>query len=73
MHYISSTVKLLTQRRDPNTPPDTYTKSLGLLQLIIRQAPNTTHGFPADARSFYYHRTAQDVGIGLSVWQGYFQ
>ncbi|TBU46794.1 Piwi-domain-containing protein [Dichomitus squalens] len=61
------------QPRNASVPPDNNTKSLSLLQLIVRQAPNIRHHFPADARAFYDIATAKYLDVGLSVWRGYFQ
>ncbi|KAI9064296.1 Piwi-domain-containing protein [Trametes sanguinea] len=47
--------------------------SLNLLQLIVRQAPNMRHKFPADARSFFIAHNARDLRRGISAWRGYFQ
>ncbi|TBU32359.1 Piwi-domain-containing protein [Dichomitus squalens] len=71
----SDAVRSLTRRRSSNDPSamDMNAKSLGLLQLIVRQAPNMRHGFPADARSFYVDSKAKDLRIGLSAWRGFFQ
>ncbi|KAH9854098.1 Piwi domain-containing protein [Lenzites betulinus] len=65
-------VQKLTQRRSPNDPSDNI-MSLNLLQLIVRQAPNMRHNFPADARSFYIDHNSKTIGGGLSAWRGYFQ
>ncbi|KAI0374754.1 Piwi-domain-containing protein [Pilatotrama ljubarskyi] len=46
---------------------------LNLLQLIVRQAPNMRHNFPADARSFYIVQNARDIRVGLSACRGIFQ
>ncbi|KAL1947711.1 hypothetical protein VTO73DRAFT_13435 [Trametes versicolor] len=67
-----SDVQKLCQRRSPGDPSDS-SMSLNLLQLIVRQAPNMRHKFPADARSFYISHNAKDLRIGLSAWRGYFQ
>ncbi|KAJ3002386.1 hypothetical protein NUW54_g5874 [Trametes sanguinea] len=64
-------VRKLTRKRSPNDPDNTM--SLNLLQLIVRQAPNMRHKFPADARSFFIAHNARDLRRGISAWRGYFQ
>ncbi|KAI1796007.1 Piwi-domain-containing protein [Ganoderma leucocontextum] len=66
-------VRLLTQKQSPHDCSDLHAKSLNLLQLIIRQAPNIRHGFPADSRSFYVDENSRDLRLGLSAWRGFFQ
>ncbi|KAI0336397.1 Piwi-domain-containing protein [Cubamyces sp. BRFM 1775] len=65
-------VRKLTRRRSPHDLSDNA-MSLNLLQLIVRQAPNMRHKFPADARSFYIAHNAKDLRNGLSAWRGFFQ
>ncbi|KAI0831166.1 Piwi domain-containing protein [Trametes gibbosa] len=59
-------------KRSPDDPSDN-SMALNLLQLIVRQAPNMRHNFPADARSFYIAHNSKMIGNGLSAWRGYFQ
>ncbi|KAH9901258.1 Piwi domain-containing protein [Cubamyces lactineus] len=65
-------VRKLTRKRSPHDFSDNA-MSLNLLQLIVRQAPNMRHNFPADARSFYIAHNAKDLRNGLSAWRGFFQ
>ncbi|KAI0361956.1 Piwi-domain-containing protein [Trametes cingulata] len=65
-------VHRLTRKRNPNDPNDNA-MCLNLLQLIVRQAPNMRHNFPADARSFYIAHQAKDLRVGLSACRGIFQ
>lgn len=64
--------KLLRPRQQGDSA-ELNAMSLNLLQLIVRQAPNLRHRFPADARSFYVETNARDLRIGLSAWRGFFQ
>ncbi|CDO70771.1 hypothetical protein BN946_scf184798.g86 [Trametes cinnabarina] len=70
-HLSCSDVQKLTRRRSPNDVESTM--SLNLLQLIVRQAPNMRHKFPADARSFFIAHNSRDLRRGISAWRGYFQ
>ncbi|KAI0646924.1 Piwi domain-containing protein [Trametes meyenii] len=67
-----SDVQKLLRRRSPNDTSDSSI-SLTLLQLIVRQAPNMRHNFPADARSFYTQHNARNLRFGLTALRGYFQ
>ncbi|KAI0957643.1 hypothetical protein AcW1_005968 [Taiwanofungus camphoratus] len=49
------------------------TMAVNLLQIIVRQVPNMTYGFPPHARAFYIERGAQDLTGGLQAWHGFFQ
>ena len=63
----------LMRRRQNGDNFELNARSLNLLQLIIRQAPNLRHRFPADARSFYVQAGSRDLRVGLSAWRGFFQ
>ncbi|KAI8998763.1 Piwi domain-containing protein [Trametes punicea] len=65
-------VQKLTRRRSPAELGDNL-MALNLLQLIVRQAPNMRHSFPADARSFYIAHNSRDLRYGISAWRGFFQ
>ncbi|RDX56915.1 Piwi-domain-containing protein [Lentinus brumalis] len=66
-------VQKLLRPRQQGDSAELNAMSLNLLQLIVRQAPNLRHRFPADARSFYVETNARDLRIGLSAWRGFFQ
>ncbi|RPD66004.1 Piwi-domain-containing protein [Lentinus tigrinus ALCF2SS1-6] len=66
-------VQKLTRPRQQGDSAELNAMSLSLLQLIVRQAPNIRHRFPADARSFYVETNSRDLRIGLSAWRGFFQ
>ncbi|KAI0670510.1 Piwi domain-containing protein [Trametes maxima] len=67
-----SDVQKLLRRRSPNDMSDNAV-SLTLLQLIVRQAPNMRHNFPADARSFFTQHNSRNLRFGLTALRGYFQ
>ena len=66
-------VSKLMRRRQNGDNFELNAMSLNLLQLIVRQAPNLRHRFPADARSFYVQTGSRDLRVGLSAWRGFFQ
>ncbi|KAI0721640.1 Piwi domain-containing protein [Cerioporus squamosus] len=66
-------VQKLTRPRQQGDSAELNAMSLNLLQLIVRQAPNIRHSFPADARSFFVETNSRDLRIGLSAWRGFFQ
>ncbi|KAI0747992.1 Piwi domain-containing protein [Daedaleopsis nitida] len=66
-------VMKLTRPRVRGDNAELNAMSLNLLQLIVRQAPNLRHRFPADARSFYVDTGSLSLENGLSAWRGFFQ
>ncbi len=72
-HQSFRDVSKLLRPRESGDSPELNAMSLNLLQLIVRQAPNLRHRFPADARSFYVAQGSKDLRVGLSAWRGYFQ
>ncbi|EJF65736.1 Piwi-domain-containing protein [Dichomitus squalens LYAD-421 SS1] len=64
---------MLTRRRDPHDPHDTYAKSLSLLQLLVRQAPNLRHGYRAHIKAFFVEHGSKELGSGLIARRGFFQ
>ncbi|RDX55086.1 Piwi-domain-containing protein [Lentinus brumalis] len=69
----SSHVQLLIREGDADDKDDANYVVLQLCQLMVRQAPNFRHRFPAHSKSFYVANTAVDIDMGLQIWKGFFQ
>ncbi|TFK93746.1 Piwi-domain-containing protein [Polyporus arcularius HHB13444] len=66
-------LRSLIEKGDSDDQEDVNYVVLQLCQLIVRQAPNFRHRFPAHSKSFYVADTAVDMDMGLQVWKGFFQ
>ncbi|KAI0706856.1 Piwi domain-containing protein [Cerioporus squamosus] len=69
----SSRLERLIERGDSDDKDDVNFVALQLCQLMVRQAPNFRHRFPAHSKSFYDANTAVDIDMGLQIWKGFFQ
>lgn len=66
-------MQLLIREGDADDKDDANYVVLQLCQLMVRQAPNFRHRFPAHSKSFYVANTAVDIDMGLQIWKGFFQ